>query len=335
MSEIIQSIKSSRKEFLIKGVGALSLSVNEIVYICLCYLMSSCSFFGGSVPFVLSAYAAAFTGGKWLLFMLSSVVGLLGAISGVNLVCYLIVIALSTFIMGILQGGRRFKALCISTLLMTVTFAENLFADALWIDYFMSVFEAVFCFAGVYVFSDAVPLITTSRERRCIMDTEIVSFFVLLALIVKCTAGFPLVAGMDISVILAILLVLSINMESDISLGTAMGVVFGFVAVGKSLSPAVSMGAFAFASFCSGILNRFGRWGVVLGFVIANATLTVVLRGEQLPFDIFEENYRIHIVSYIKNCPYSNQIVCKRRKNSKYNMQKTFRFVSFIRNSCE
>lgn len=286
MSEITQGIKSSGKEFLVKG--ALSMSANDVIYICLCYLMSSCTFFGGSVPFVLSAYGAAFTGGKWLLFMVASVVGLLGALSGAELLCYLIVLALSTFVIGVVNENTRFKALCVSALLLFVSFIHNLISDALWADYFISVFEAVFCFAGVYVFSEAVPLITASRERRCIMDTELVCVFALLALVVKCTVGFPLIAGMDISVILTILLLLAINMESDISLGTAMGVVFGFVAVGKSLSAGVSMGAFAFASFCAGILNRFGRWGVVLGFVIANAALTVFLRGEQLPFDIFE-----------------------------------------------
>ena len=79
MSEITQGLKSSGKEFLVKG--ALSMSANDVIYICLCYLMSSCTFFGGSVPFVLSAYGAAFTGGKWLLFMVASVVGLLGALS--------------------------------------------------------------------------------------------------------------------------------------------------------------------------------------------------------------------------------------------------------------
>ncbi len=288
MNEMTQSIKTVKKDLFSGRTFSLNMSINDILYILLCYAMSSCSFFEGRVPFVLSAYAAAFSGGRWLIAMLSCAAGLLGLNSGYSFTCYILVLAGATFLMGIVNGGRRFRAFCISALLLIVSFVQNAISDAYWIDYAFSILEAAFCFAGVYVFSDAVPLLTSAKERHCVLDTEVVSLFVLLALAVRCTVGLPLIAGMDLSVILAILILLAINMESDISLGTAMGVVFGFMTVGRALSSAVSMGAFAFAAFCCGVLNRFGKWGVVLGFVMANAALTALLKGETLPFDIFE-----------------------------------------------
>ncbi len=288
MNEIVPNTHPIRNDIFSKGVIALSLSTKDIVYMLLCYVMSSCTFFDGRVPFVLSAYAASFALGRWYLPLAASVLGLLRLGMGFNLFMYLAVLGGATFLMGTIRSGRKFKAICVSSLLFVVSFTQNLVTQAFWYDYFITFLEVGLCYGGVYTFSVAVPLITDAKDRRCILDTELVSLFILLALVVRCSVGLGLVAGLDISVVLSILLLLAINMESDISLGTAMGVVLGFITVGGAVSPVVSVGAFSFASLCAGVFNRFGKWGVVLGFACANATLSAFFPEEILPFDIFE-----------------------------------------------
>lgn len=288
MSEMIRNTQPQGKDFISKSVVALSISTSDIVYIVLCYVMSSCTFFDGKTPFVLSAYAASFGGSKWFLFLLSSILGLIRGGIDFSSVMYIMTLGGATFFMGTVKGGRRFKAICVSCLLFTSSLIQNMLSEAYWYDYFISAVEAGLCFGGVYVFEVSVPLLVTADRRKCILDTELVALFILLALTVRCTVNLPLLLGLDISVVLSVLFLLAINMESDISLGTAMGVVFGLVTAGRAVSPVSSIGAFAFASLCSGILNRFGRWGVVLGFIMANAAMTAFFSADTLPFDIFE-----------------------------------------------
>ena len=110
---------------------------------------------------------------------------------------------------------------------------------------------------------------------------------------------FPLVFGMDISVVLSVVLLLSINLGGDITSASAMGIVLGFVTRGGADSTPASVGAFAFGSLCSGILGRFGKWGVSLGFALANTVLSAFFRDAGTPYDIFEVLTAIAIFSVL------------------------------------
>ena len=99
----------------------MNMSVEDIIYILLCYFMSSCTFFEGRVPFVLSAYAAAFSGGKWFLFAFASAMGLFRSSLGGDIALYFVVLAMSTLLMGILHGGRKFKAICVSAIFLSAS----------------------------------------------------------------------------------------------------------------------------------------------------------------------------------------------------------------------
>lgn len=288
MSEMIKKPQVNGKEILSKGVLALSLSSEDIIYIFLCYAMSLCNIFDGRTPFVLSAYGAAFSTSKWPVFALASFFGILANGFGFSFVAYILVILGASFLMGILGTGVRFKATCVSALFFTFSVIGSLFSDAYWFDYFKIFAESAICFAGVFVFSSAVPLLTDANERRCVLDTELVTLYILLALLIRCVANIPLVLGLDLSVILAIVFLLIINMGNNAAIGSAVGLVFGFATWGGALSAISSAGSFAFASLCAGIMSRFGRVGVILGFVLANTVMTAFFPENTMAFDVFE-----------------------------------------------
>ncbi len=275
------------KQLFTSGRAILSVSITDIINLILCYAMSACSIMNSRTPFALSAYAASFLPGKWIGTFLFSVMGLIRFRADMDALFYIVSMIGATFFMGILGRGTASRAVFITLFLAVSSVIRNVINAAYWYDYLLMLAECAVCFFGVYVFDRAVPLIAKGRERRYILDTEIISVYVLIAMAVRCTANIPLVFGMDVSVILAITVLFVINLGGDISSASAMGIVLGFVA-GSNGETIASVGAFAFASLTSGIFKRFGKWGVVMGFVLANTILSAFYQGEYLPFDIFE-----------------------------------------------
>lgn len=287
MSDTVKTTLSMTSKEL-KNKLAVNISIADIAYMVMCYVMSGCELFLERTPFALSVYAAAFGTDKWLVLFISAALGLVRFRFDFLSVVYILAMAASTFFMGFFKNNVRFRALSTSACLFVSLLCANIATEFYMYDALLAAVEAALCFGGVYVFHTAVPLILNGRERRCVFDTEIVAVYVLFALVVRCTTNMPLLLGMDLSVILAVVLLFVINMEGEVASGAAMGVVFGIVTTGRSDSMTASIGAFALASLCSGMFKRFGKWGVVLGFVLANTAMTAFLVGEVLPFDIFE-----------------------------------------------
>ncbi len=278
---------AKRKQMFTGSRRVLSVSITDICNLILCYTMSACSIMNSATPFALSAYTASFLPGRWIGTFIFSVMGLIRFRADMDALFYIVSMVGATFLMGILGRGTAVRAVCITLFLALSSVIRNVINAAYWYDYLLVLAECTVCFFGVYVFERAVPLIAKGRERRYILDTEIISVYVLIAMVIRCTANIPLVFGMDISVILSIAVLFVINLGGDISSASAMGIVLGFVAGAKGETIA-SVGAFAFASLSSGIFKRFGKWGVVMGFVLANTILSAFYQGEYMPFDIFE-----------------------------------------------
>ncbi len=287
MSDMVNTVLFNKKNTLQKRIS-LNMSVRDIIYLALCYLMSGCSVFAEKTPFGLGAYAACFSPGKWIMFFVSSVLGLLRFRMDYEVVLYIIPLACATLFMGVFKSKIKIRAFAVSGFLFVSSLCANIVSGFFWYDCFLALLEAVLCFASVYVFSSAVPLAVNANERKCVYDTELISLYVLGALLIKLTTRFPMFLGMDVSIVLSIVTIYIISLEGDISLGTAMGIVLGMITVDRTDSITASIGAFALVSFCSGILKRYGKWGVVAGFVFAHTVMVAFFAGEILPFDIFE-----------------------------------------------
>ena len=298
MSDTVKTITTARE---LRNKLSVNISIADAAYIALCYIMSGCEMFLQRTPFALSVYAASFGTDKWLVFFISAALGLVRFRFDFQAILYILAMAVSTFFMGFFKNNIRFRAVSTGVSLFAVMLCYNIATEFYMYDALLAAVEGALCFGGAYVFHTALPLILNGKERRCVFDTEIVSVYVLFALLVRCISDLPLLFGMDLSVILAVVMLFIINMEGEVASGAAMGIVFGIVTTGRSDSMTSSVGAFALASLCSGLFKRFGKWGVVLGFILANTAMTAFLSGEVLPFDIFELIFASIIFAMLPN----------------------------------
>lgn len=272
-----------------KGIE-LKIGIADSVSVLLCFAMGYCSIFSGMTPLGPAAYAAVFSAGRWYLYLAAAALGIIRAKTDLSALVYLASMAVSTLFMGFLKSGARTltRAVISAVSLFTALTVSNIITGFYMFDALSAFAESAICFGAVFMFITALPVILNGNERRYISDVEAISVICVFALLVRCMASLPLVFGINPSVVCAIVLLMVINLEGEIASGAAMGVILGIVAVTDTQSMCSSVGAFAIASLCSGVLKKFGKWGIIFGFTFANALFAAFFREEILPFDIFE-----------------------------------------------
>lgn len=266
----------------------LHIGVMDVLYSLLCYGLSACEIMNGRTPFALCAYAAAFTKGKWYAFIAVAILGLIRFRMDFDAIVYVFAVIVATFFMGIIKCKREIKSLATALSLFTVLLCRNIISGFSLEIMIFDITESIICYCAALAISNAITLMASGSLRKCVFDTEVLQLFALFSLVVRCFVNVPPIWGLSIANIFALVILLIINLQGDVTFGTTMGLMFGIAVYDTTSDFAASMGAYAFASLCSGLLKRFGKWGVVLGLVIANASMVAFFRFEVFPFDIFE-----------------------------------------------
>lgn len=287
MSETVKK-SWNLNDFIHRKEMDLHIGITDVIYAIMCYGLSACEIMGGRGPFALCAYAAAFSRGKWYAFIIVAALGFIRFRMSFMAVVYIFAMIAATFFMGLFKGKRETKALLISVTLFSALLCYNVISGFSFEKLIFDAAESIMCYVGTHAVSISVNLIASGTERKCIFDTEVICLFAVISILVRCFLSIGSVFGLSIANIAALTILLIVNLEGDMAFGTTVGLMLGIAVYDGTADFSASMGAYAFASFCSGILKRFGKWGVVLGLVIANTSTVTFFSSEAFPFDIFE-----------------------------------------------
>ena len=110
----------------------------------------------------------------------------------------------------------------------------------------------------------------------------------MLAIAVSCFSDFS-VFNFSIRNILSILIVLVLGWKNGVLIGTTSGVTIGVTLGIITGSEPIMIAAYAISGMIAGILNRFGKIGVILGFCIGNVVLAYVSNGYTVELIHFKE----------------------------------------------
>ena len=97
------------------------------------------------------------------------------------------------------------------------------------------------------------------------------------------------VFGFSIRNILSILIVLILGWKNGVLVGTTAGVTIGVTFGIITSSDPVMVAAYAISGMIAGILNRFGKIGVIIGFCLGNIVLAYVSNGYTVELIHFKE----------------------------------------------
>ena len=279
--EIVEkkSIKDILKKFLTKQ--------NIILYI-ISFMVSMVSFDDNIYPFGLAMLAAtcsinAPVGVVFIITALGTLIGL----GPLSLLIYIMtaVIFITLILVFKPQKNEEFeknekikvgKYLVIACIVVQ---AVKLIATGfLWYGLLESIMFSITTYIFYKIFVNSIIVIKETGLKKVFTVEEVIGASLLLS-IAFCALGELSIFEFSIRNILCILLVLILGWKNGIlvggTAGITIGVVLGIIAEGEPLL----LASFALSGMIAGVLNRFGKIGVIVGFLIGNIILTYISNG--------------------------------------------------------
>lgn len=138
------------------------------------------------------------------------------------------------------------------------------------------------------IFVNSIVVVQEFRNKQAFSIEEVIGASLLMAIAV---GGFGdlNILGVGIRNILSILIVMILGWKNGILVGTTSGVTIGVTLGVITGSEPIMIAAYAISGMIAGILNRFGKIGVVVGFTLGNIVLAYVSNGYTVELIHFKE----------------------------------------------
>ena len=138
------------------------------------------------------------------------------------------------------------------------------------------------------IFSESIVVIREWKEKQAFSIEEILGASLMLSIALLNFNGFTLF-GLNIGQVIMIIIILVLGWKNGIMVGATAGITIGTVVGIIGNSEPMLIASFALSGMIAGILNRFGKIGVIIGFMIGNAALTYIYNGNTIAIIYFKE----------------------------------------------
>ena len=138
------------------------------------------------------------------------------------------------------------------------------------------------------IFVNSIIAIMDFNEGKAFSIEEILGASLLLAISFGAFGDLN-VFGFSIRNILSILIVLVLGWKNGVLVGTTAGVTIGVTLGVITSSEPIMVAAYAISGMIAGILNKFGKIGVIVGFGLGNVVLAYVSNGYTVELIHFKE----------------------------------------------
>ena len=138
------------------------------------------------------------------------------------------------------------------------------------------------------IFVNSITVIVDFGARRAFTIEEVIGTSLLLAITITAFGNIN-IFGFSIKNILSILIVLVLGWKNGLLVGATGGITIGVVLGVITETEPLMIAVYAVSGLIAGLLNKFGRIGVIVGFALGNIVLAYVANGNTAPLIIFQE----------------------------------------------
>lgn len=147
---------------------------------------------------------------------------------------------------------------------------------------------AVFSVVFYKIFVNSISVIKGITEKNAFSIEEVIGASLLLSIGIS-SLGEISILGLSVRNILCILIVLILGWKNGILIGTTSGVTIGVtLGIIAQYNPQI-IAVYAISGMIAGMLNRLGKIGVILGFLLGNLILIYASQGNESNLIIFKE----------------------------------------------
>lgn len=295
-----EDVKLNKKDNIKNIAKGLFAKQNIVLYV-LTFMVSMVGFSSNNlifsiVPFGLALLAAAFSNGQAIGIMyILSLIGTFIRFGTNNLLTY-VVTSLTFFILVLLirpkiQEGVNEKRKIGVHLFFAVFLVQvvPLFFRTFYVfDLLTSIMLGMTTYIFYKIFVSSISLIKEFETKKAFTIEEVMGTSLLIAIAISAFGDLN-IFGFSIKNILSILIVLILGWKNGILVGATGGITIGVVLGIIGGSEPVMIAVYAVSGMIAGLLNRFGRIGVVVGFILGNVVIAYAANGNSVPLIMFQE----------------------------------------------
>lgn len=138
------------------------------------------------------------------------------------------------------------------------------------------------------IFVNSINMIINFGTKRAFTIEEVMGTSLLLSIAIT-VFGDLNIFGFSIKNILSILIVLVLGWKNGVLVGATGGITIGVVLGVITGTEPIMIAAYAISGLVAGILNKFGRLGVIVGFTLGNVVLAYAANGNTVQLIMFQE----------------------------------------------
>lgn len=169
-------------------------------------------------------------------------------------------------------GGKLFWACFIVNLI------NNIRDCFLIYNLFLGIIISALTYAFYKIFVNGIVVIRDFNIRKAYTIEELVGAVIIIGIASMAFSSIN-VFGINISNIIVIFLILVLGWKNGMLLGGISGISIGLaISIVGNITP-IQIAAFSVAGILAGFLNRFGKLGVIIGFILGNSILTYLYSG--------------------------------------------------------
>lgn len=258
---------------------------NFIIYI-LTLLMATLSIKGEIVPFGLAMVAACLGEGVPLIMVFISAIIGTAIGSGVTGIANFIVTSIVYFLLVLLfrvkiavedrneevkTGAKLFFACII------VSMIKSFIGTFLLYDVFMSVISASIVYVFYKIFVNGLSFIKNLNIKSAFTIEELIAGVLIISIASTAFSNLN-IFSLNITNIIIILMIMVLGWKHGMLVGAVTGIAIGLSTSLIDSTSLVQIAMFAISGIFSGLLNKFGKLGVIIGFVLGNAVLTYFVK---------------------------------------------------------
>lgn len=256
-----------------KRKRSLDFGLFEVVEYAIIFLLGRTVLLSGMSPFGIAFFTAVFPKQKRAPAVLSLVLGIATAGLGLRAMQYMgaliIVCAISVLLEQEFSGRVWMYATVASSAVCLTGFVFIAFEGFLMYDVLSQILEGILVFFSCFAFKRATEVLRSIKTRTVFEPMESLCLLFLCATLVLSFGSLPYFNGA--AHVLSMVIILVAGLTGGFSLSCSAGVLLGIVNSLFDVLPAQVVAVYAVSAFSSGLLQKKGRWGVTLGFFVANA----------------------------------------------------------------
>lgn len=294
--EVKQEQKDSVKEILHRLFAKQNIILYTISFLISMVGLSSENVIFSIVPFGLSFIAAALSNGQAVGIMY--VLSLIGTFIkfGTNSFLTYFITSLVFFVLVLLirpklqdnVNEKKKIGMHLFFAVLLVQIVPVLFRTFIVYDALISIMLAITTYIFYKIFVSSILMIKEFDSKRAFTIEEVMGTSLLLAITIS-SFGELSIFGFSVKNVLSILIVLILGWKNGVLVGATGGITIGVVLGIIGGSEPLMIAVYAVSGMVAGLLNKFGRIGVVVGFIIGNVIIAYAANGNSVPLIMFQE----------------------------------------------